>query len=204
MLQALSDVVRNVAIIILLTTFLDMLLPNNNMQSFIKVVMGLFVMVAILNPIVELLKDDFELSAWQLSLPTEEKVDTILTQGKVIASLQQNQALDQYKDRLEKQIEALVKLIPKVGGVKCSVLVKPINKVGLIGKINKVVLWVSLGENSNCDDSIKPVEPVKIEFGDENPEKNDKKFDSEINHKIINVVSNCYSLEKDDIEIVFY
>ena len=34
MLDALSDIVKNVAIIILLTTFLDMLLPNNSMQRF--------------------------------------------------------------------------------------------------------------------------------------------------------------------------
>src|SRR5690554_5548028 len=105
MLDALSDIVKNVAIIILLTIFLDMLLPNNSMQRFVKVVMGLFVMVAILNPIINLFNSDFELSAWQLASLPEHKVETVLAQGEEIASFHEELALSEYANRLAKQIE---------------------------------------------------------------------------------------------------
>ena len=91
MIELISDIVKNVAIIILLTTFLEMLLPNNSMQGFIKVVMGLFVMLAILNPVVGLLKADYELTAWQLASLPEHKVETVLAQGEKIASMQEEQ-----------------------------------------------------------------------------------------------------------------
>jgi len=206
MLEALSDIVKNVAIIILLTTFLDMLLPNNSMQGFIKVVMGLFVMLAILNPIVGLLKADYELTAWQLASLPEHKVETVLAQGEKIASMQEEQALVEYKIRIEQQIEALLKLVPGVADVKCTVIIEPIYKVGAIGKIEKAMVWVTLGEVESSKINVIPVEPVKIiiEEGDNPPVQVDDKYDREIEEKVKNIVSNYYSLEKEKIEVIFY
>jgi len=206
MLQALSDIVKNVAIIILLTTFLDMLLPNNNMQRFIKVVMGLFVMLAILNPIISLLDKDLELSAWQLSVPTEQEVDTVLVNGKKLNDLTQTQALDEYKGRIAQQMEALVKLIPEVGEVKCAVTISPSDKIGSIGEIKKTTIWVSL-EEKNTSTNIEEVEPVRVEIGNNGKKRHKEgevKTDDQVKKKIINIITNYYSLEKNMLEVIFY
>ncbi|KJS84891.1 MAG: hypothetical protein JM58_09945 [Peptococcaceae bacterium BICA1-8] len=206
MLDALSDIVKNVAIIILLTTFLDMLLPNNSMQGLIKVVMGLFVMLAILNPIVGLLKAENELTAWQLASLPEHKVETVLAQGKKIASMQEEQALGEYKRRIESQIEALLKLVPGVADVKCTVIIEPIYKTGAIGKIEKAVIWVTPGELEGSTIKVNPVEPVKIKIGEDNnsPVQVEAKYDREIEERVINIVVNYYNLEKENIEVIFY
>lgn len=206
MLQAISDIVKNVVIIILLTNFLDMLLPNNNMQRLIKVVMGLFVMLAILNPLIGILSDDYELSAWQLSTLPEHKVDTVLAQGQKIVNIQQEQAFLEYRKRIEKQMEALIKLIPNVGQVQCSVKVEPVNKVGAIGRIKYATVWVNPGENKTQFQLVKPVEPVNIQIGEKNEpvSRTQEKIYTQIKEKIINVISNYYSLEKENIEVIFY
>ncbi|KJS22448.1 MAG: hypothetical protein VR72_05185 [Clostridiaceae bacterium BRH_c20a] len=206
MIELISDIVKNVAIIILLTTFLEMLLPNNSMQGFIKVVMGLFVMLAILNPVVGLLKADYELTAWQLASLPEHKVETVLAQGEKIASMQEEQALSEYKIRIERQIEALLKLVPGIANVKCTVMIEPIYKIGAIGKIEKAVIWITPGELESSNIKVNPVEPVKIQIGEDNnsPVQVEDKYDREIEEKVINIVGNYYNLEKENIEVIFY
>jgi len=206
MLEALSDIVKNVAIIILLTTFLDMLLPNTNMQRFIKVVMGLFVMLAILNPIVGLIKADYELSAWQLASLPEHKVETVLAQGEKIAKVQEEQALGEYKTRIEKQMEALVKLVPGVNDVKCTVAIEPVEKIGTIAKIERAVIWLTVGQKEESGVEIKPIEPVKVEIGTNNKHisNNKEKTDQGTKEKVLNIIANYYNLQKENIEVIFY
>lgn len=205
MLQALSDIVKNVAIIILLTTFLDMLLPNTSMQRFIKVVMGLFVLLAIITPILDLFQADYDLTAWQLSSLPEYKVETVLAQGEKIVKLQGDQALEEYTNRLERQIEALVKLVPGVGVVSCKVIAEPIKKVGAIAKIEKAIVWVTPAEQIDSGKEVEPVDPVRIQIGtlnDSTPTMD--KFNQVVEEKIVNIIANYYNLQKEDIEIIFY
>lgn len=208
MLEALSDIVKNVAIIILLTTFLDMLLPNTNMQRFIKVVMGLFIMLAILTPIIGLFKADYELSAWQLASLPEHKVETVLAQGEQIAKLQEKEALTEYENRIEKQIEALVKLVPNIADAKCTVVVEPVQKVGAIGKIEKAIVWLTLGEQLEKGLEVKPVKPVKVQIGVDQsqvkPSLNKDRYHQATAEKVINIISNYYNLPEKNIEVIFY
>lgn len=202
-MEALSDIVKNVAIIILLTTFLDMLLPNNSMQRFVKVVMGLFVMVAILTPILNLFEGDFELTAWQLSSLPQHKVETVLAQGEEMAKVQQEQALVEYKSRLEKQMEALIKLVPNVQFVKCEVILEPVEQIGALGKIEKVFVWVTPGEDTSSG-GIKPVERVEINIGKENRSSSTREErDPVMEEKINTIITNYYNLDEQEIEIIF-
>lgn len=203
LLDALSDIVKNVAIIILLTTFLDMLLPNNSMQRFIKVVMGLFIMLAILNPVISLFTEDYELSAWQLASLPEYKVETVLAQGEKIAKIQEDQALVEYKNRIEKQIEALVKLVPNVAFVKCEVIVEPIEKIGAIAKIEKAIVWITQGEKIDAQQVVKPVEPVQVQIGIEHDTVTTDKNDPVMEEKIYNIITNYYNLEREDVDLIF-
>ena len=186
MLDAISDIVKNVAIIILLTTFLDMLLPNSTMQRFVKVVMGLFVMVAILNPILNLFETDFELSSWQLASLPQYKVETVLAKGEEMAKIQEEQALVEYKSRLEKQMEALIKLVPNIAFVKCEVVLEPVEQIGSIGKIEKAIVWVTTGEDTSSEQFVEPVEPVYVTIGKDKEQSEVKnKSDPVIKEKIL-------------------
>lgn len=195
MIGILREIVHNLVVIILLTTFLDMLLPNNNMQRFIKVVMGLFIMITILNPIIVFLNRGMEINSWSLSLPYEEKVDTVFAQGEEFARLQDNQIKDEYKKGLEQQIQVIVSLIPEVKDVSCQLEMVKSSRIGSIGEIKKVNLNILLEEQ---DLLVKPVESVTL--SPQNNKKVDDSYDG-VKKKIINIVSNYYNLPENYIDI---
>ena len=107
MIEALGEIVRNVAIIVLLTSFMEMLLPNSSLQRFIKVIVGLFIMVTILNPILTFLKQDMVISSWQFNLPLRRNGYSSSSRSRSY-DFQQHQIIGEYQARLEQQMEAMV------------------------------------------------------------------------------------------------
>lgn len=201
-MSSLNEIIRNIVVIVLLATFLDMLLPNTNLRRFIKVIMGLFIMVTILNPIINIFNQEATISAWDFNLQENEDVDSILEKGKKISSDQNAEAAIEYKKRIEKQIEAMVHLIPEVDRVNCTAELASTEDLKNMGQIEKVFLEIYLG-TSKTKDQDQLVDPVKIDLG-QSQEKEGKKEEvnkSAIKSKVINLVSNYYSISEEDIDL---
>lgn len=60
MIAYLGEWIKHLVLIILVATFLDLLLPNNQMRRYITLVVGLIIIVMILSPILALLQVDHE------------------------------------------------------------------------------------------------------------------------------------------------
>jgi stage III sporulation protein AF len=58
--EFLTGWVANIILFILLATILDMLLPNSNLQRYVKMVIGLLLIVIILNPLLNFFNYDVE------------------------------------------------------------------------------------------------------------------------------------------------
>lgn len=78
-LTALGDWLKQIILIVLLATIADLLLPTKTMQKYVRMVMGLAIVAAMLQPMVPFFKGDFAdqmaKAAWlesggQISLPT--------------------------------------------------------------------------------------------------------------------------------------
>jgi stage III sporulation protein AF len=54
----LSEWLRGIVLIILLATFVDLLIPNNSLGRYVKVVVSLIILLTILSPVISFLKDD--------------------------------------------------------------------------------------------------------------------------------------------------
>lgn len=59
-MEFLADWITNIILFILLATVIEMLLPNSSMQKYVKMVVGLLLIVIILTPLFQLLTQDFE------------------------------------------------------------------------------------------------------------------------------------------------
>ncbi|HVJ48911.1 stage III sporulation protein AF [Desulfitobacterium sp.] len=119
-MESLQTLVRNLAIIILLASFLEMLLPNKSMQGFVRLIMGLFVISAVLGPIISLLHlpQSTSIPAW-----TEVRSqDLPVLAGNNGLQIGRNAVQDQFKLILEHEIEALVLGISGVDKVKVEVI----------------------------------------------------------------------------------
>ena len=105
-MQTLQTLVRNLAMILLLATFLEMLLPNKSMRGFVQMVMGLFVISEVLAPITTFLHTplSMEIPAWTATTPQD--IPAIATEGQVI-KVGRDAVQEQYRQILVHQIEAL-------------------------------------------------------------------------------------------------
>jgi stage III sporulation protein AF len=95
----LSSWLRELIMIVLLATFVDMLLPNRSMERYVKLVLSLLILLTLLSPITKLLKSDpvgeLKRAMTAMDSPSQGNatLEQILAQGKRLQSNEQEQSL---------------------------------------------------------------------------------------------------------------
>ncbi len=99
MIAWLSEWLKEIVVIVLLAVFVDLVLPNNAMQRYVKIVLSLLILLAILSPLVALLQSGERWDAWlQASSDTES--------GKSLSGTGEMPALHAISIEAEQMIEA--------------------------------------------------------------------------------------------------
>ena len=156
-MQTLYTLVRNLAVILLLATFLEMLLPNKSMRGFVQMVMGLFVISAVLAPITTFLHTplEMEIPAWSTTIPQD--LPAIATEGQGL-KLARDAVQDQYRQILVHQIKALALGFDGVKGAEVDVQFEE-GAGGLTDQPKIVLIKVTL---TSAQGEIPPVLPITI------------------------------------------
>lgn len=156
-MQTLYSLVRNLAVILLLATFLEMLLPNKSMRGFVQMVMGLFVISAVLAPITSFLHTplEMEIPAWSATIPQD--LPAIASEGQGL-KLARDAVQDQYRQILVHQIKALTLGSDGVKGAEVDVQFE--EGAGGLTDQPKIV-WVKVTLTS-AQGEIPPVQPITI------------------------------------------
>ncbi|NLO98014.1 MAG: stage III sporulation protein AF [Peptococcaceae bacterium] len=117
-MEGLKTLVRNIAFILLLATFLELLLPGEKMKGFVKMIMGLFVIAAILAPLTNLLELDYqnEVPAW-VKFATSDM--PVMTGDESLEDMGKSAVREQFRNILISQIKQLVLT---VDGIKETVV----------------------------------------------------------------------------------
>lgn len=95
MIEALSLWLQKIILVVLIATFLDMLLPNSGMQRYVRMVMGLLILLTIISPILEIVKKDL----------TAEKIAMRIMKLNSGATQNEWEQMKQYSERLMQQSE---------------------------------------------------------------------------------------------------
>jgi len=140
-LDGLKEIIRNLAFILLLATFLEMLLPSKKMKGFVQLIMGLFVIAAILNPLTSFLKLDYqmEVPAW---------FTRSLTEMPVLAAEGNNDDLgntlvrEQYKKILVSQIETLISPLVSDNNVEVRVELDDTKSINDFPQILEIIILI--------------------------------------------------------------
>ncbi|WP_313798330.1 stage III sporulation protein AF [Cytobacillus sp.] len=105
----IKEWITNIILFVLLATVIDMLLPNSNLQKYIKMVTGLLLIAIILTPILKLVSNDFEevLTAIPVIEASGEKnlENSIEMQKKEIQAFQHAYILEEMRVQLEKDMK---------------------------------------------------------------------------------------------------
>ncbi len=203
MLDMIRDLVRNVTIIVVIAGFLEMLLPSSELKKFVKAVLGLFILISMLNPLISLFDKNVtsEVLAWQDPAKNRE-LNSILSQGEQISQEMDEKTKELYSKNVAKQIETIVKLVKGVAKVDAKVEMDHSNTDSGYDQISRVVLEVSIGEKSNQKDGLAKIDPVEINISPpENDPVENHGYD-QIEKEITEALVNFYHLKEDQIKIV--
>jgi len=153
--QTLYTLVRNLAVILLLATFLEMLLPNKSMRGFVQMVMGLFVISAVLAPITTFLHTplEMEIPAWTATTPQD--LPAIATEGRG-QKLARDAVQEQYRKILINQIKALALSSDGVEGAEVEVEFEE-GAGGLTDQPKIVLVKVTLTSTSGQIPLVQPI-----------------------------------------------
>ncbi|HZK85410.1 MAG TPA: stage III sporulation protein AF [Desulfosporosinus sp.] len=156
-METLQTLVRNLVVILLLATFLEMLLPNKSMRGFVQMVMGLFVISAVLAPITTFLHTPLEMDipAWTATITQDLPAIATEGQGRKLA---QDAVQIQYRQILEHQIKALVLSAGGVEGAEVNVEFEE-EEGGLTDQPKIALVNVTLTSEKG---EILPVQPITI------------------------------------------
>lgn len=72
---------RTVIMVIMLATFVDLLLPSNTMQRYVKTVMSLFILLTLLTPVLQLFQKDWDVDQLLTQAEQQQNDKTMLASG---------------------------------------------------------------------------------------------------------------------------
>lgn len=110
--------IKNIVFVTLFATFFELLLPSSKMKQFVRVVLGLFIMLAIIHPAIELVRGGFAAD----DIPALGLVGTnaaqVNTAAQTVVKQREQLARDIYIRDLTQQIQAIVETVEGVAKSK--------------------------------------------------------------------------------------
>lgn len=202
-LESIKELVQVLVIIIVMALFLEMLLPNSQMQSYVKMVMGLVVIVVVLEAGASLIQQDFKFDLPALTARTQAPpLESLINDGQRLAGLQKQEAMQEYRQGLEKQVLALARLQSNVNiaGVRVTTTDNP--QDANYGRLTGVVLEIA--REPVDEQQIPKIEPVEIAVGTNGAPANQAA--SLINNKeaqqVARNVANFYNIPLEQVKVV--
>lgn len=188
-MSTLAEIVKHVMIIIVITSFLELMLPEGGIKPFVRFAIGLFVIIAVLNPVLSYLFEDhnFEIKWWdaknQVSRQEEVEQKGRELQGQITSTGSSN-----LKQKLEGQINSLAQLVPGVAEVASRA---ELDRDGTI-KALSLKIKEELDESKQED-----VNPALTD------NKDLEKSREQIKSKLTSLLRNFYGLEGARVEFIF-
>ncbi len=107
MLDIIGDLVKNLIVLVILASFVELTLPGNKFQPYIKLAAGIMILISILNPLLQLfsLVPDLEKEIKQMGSFNLEGHNYDREEG---LEFYQESILNEYEWRLQKQVKEIV------------------------------------------------------------------------------------------------
>jgi stage III sporulation protein AF len=158
LLDILSDVTRNLVVLIIVATLLEMLLPRNDFRPFVNMVVGLVLMLVLLAPIRMLLRLPAEMEPAVFRAVGVADAD-IADRERMLEQLNWNLVLSRYHELLEARITAVLhEEEMSLAGLQLDIIDDPAHLE--FGRPRQVTVLAQSGVSTKG--LVKPVEPVRI------------------------------------------
>lgn len=205
--------VANIIALIFLSTLLELLLPRGNLQRYVRVVMGLLVMLAILQPVFSLMAQGFGLDGLRAAMTGDRgiDVDRILADAERMRERNSDLTRETYRRQVERSMAERLARLPGVRSVSCLVELAP-DAGGGSGAIASVTVTLVPGEHAGTSttgpDAVQPVAPVTpVVIGqggqtDPSAAKPRPQLGEELRGLVVRTLVAEYALAPDQITVV--
>lgn len=213
-METIKLIVKSILLVIMMASFLEIILPRNDMKRYINLIIGLFVIISVLNPMLSLVNKGISFNFFDNLTGTTEETNAIISKGKQISEEQKSQAAKEYKEKLTKQIMGLAGLYQgsEAGQVEIDMVDNPADQQ--FGEIRKIILHMPNSKNKNEQTengyiSQPDIQVDEISVTPQNEkglnDKNKSKGASEtINNKtenLKNAIADFYGINREQVEI---
>ncbi len=144
MLAAVTDWVRNIVMVVLFASFLELLLPSSGMQRFVRVIMGLLILLAILGPVVDILHSRAVPEVPALAGQSGPATDRVRSGTETVIRERDRLAVELYRKDLARQIRAVATAVDGVADARVAVELAQ-DAGGRAGALGKVTVYVLPG-----------------------------------------------------------
>ncbi|GAB1531000.1 MULTISPECIES: stage III sporulation protein AF [Brevibacillus] len=207
---------KKIILLVLLAAFLDLILPNTTLQRYVKMVMGLILLLTIISPVFSLFSLSQEDLAFRLDRYQQELNKPASAEWKRITDKllgQQNQQMTAY---VQSQVASSVKAsVKEQYGVTVDDVTITVNQQNpeqpVLERIELVVSDANKEEQKGQStiEPIKPVQPVEITIGKPIEMQPDPKadmaatahYDNPLYAQITNDVAKEWGLSKSQVVI---
>ncbi|PEE41872.1 stage III sporulation protein AF [Bacillus pseudomycoides] len=198
-MQFVTEWIRNIIVFLLLATMLHLILPNSNLQKYVKFVVSLLLVVLILTPLFKLLQTDvnevianFNQEKYVADGSIKNSIDT---KKKEIQALTRAYSLEEMAVKMKKEVG---KEFEKKYGVTVSeikiVAAETKEEVKAAKDIQSVIVTLKEAEVKK-NDAIETVKPVEINT------RAPRKTSEETNVEMKQFFSSRWQLEDKQIQV---
>ncbi|ARU62212.1 stage III sporulation protein AF [Tumebacillus avium] len=212
MMEFLSEWMRGLILIIFLAVVLDMILPNNAMQRYVKLVMGLLIILLMLSPVLKL----YGTSVYELDFALDKfltkegvgnlkSIDEITAQGQRLQEQQASTTVEQWKAMVSENVKQTVEhgYGVTVDSVEMRVTQDAEGQPTAIEYL-AVIVMPKPEAGTGAAKPVEAVEPVIIGGGDANElQKPPPKVNNETTNAILQQLSTEFQLPKSSISVIW-
>lgn len=192
---------QGIIVAVIITTIIELILPEGNHKKYIKMVMGVYILFTIVSPIItKITNQDFEFDESKY----EEffKNSTYEVSSQSLEEENDNQIKDLYLNNIKSDVKQKLK---EQGYIVEEIQIEAdLESEEAYGKIKKMNLQIKKGETKQEENKISPVN--RIEIGEKKEEENqisenEEKIGGGEIQEIKTYLSTTYNVEKKQIKI---
>lgn len=193
MIEAITSWAKDLIFLVLFAAFLELLLPSSTMQKFLRVIVGLLIMLAILKPVITVVERNFEPKDAPVFQVAEMKSNPNDFRQEEENEKRQQLALRLYQKELTRQLEATIRSIKGVAAVQAKVDLDANlgNKPSTIKKITLQVKPEMSIQQSKIEIQVKKKTEALA-------------LNTELKNKILHMVCELYQISSEKIEILLW
>lgn len=188
-MENISSWASGIIISVILSTLIEMIIPDGKNKKYIKTIIGIFILFTIIAPIVSNFTNkniDFDAILASSNYKYNEVDLNSINTDSTILDTYDNKLKEEIKEKLNNKGYEVQNINLEIGKQK--------NDYGII---NKVTLNISKKENKN---EIKEINEIQINTKNKNINEEKKLDEAEIK-EIVNYLSSEYQIDKNNIKV---